>query len=63
MNAPRYYVSSVCEQSIFAYHEYTGKDGLKGAMKDVIDPDRYFLKSGPVFYDDKAPAFTGGGSY
>jgi hypothetical protein len=63
MNAPRYYVSSDCEQSIFSYHEYTGRDGLKGAMKDVIDPDRYFLKSGPVYYDEKVALFTEGGSY
>ncbi len=63
MNSPRFFVTDECEQSIFAYHEYTGKDGLKGAMKDVIDPDRYFLKSGPVYYDTNVPLFTDGGGY
>ena len=63
LNAPKYYVTSDCEQSIFAYHEYTGRDGLKGAMKDVIDPDRYFLKSGPVYYDTNVPLFSEGGGY
>lgn len=63
LNAPRFYVSSDCEQSIFAYHEYTGRDGLKGAMKDIIDPDRYFLKTSPVYYDSNAPLVSGGGGY
>ena len=63
LNAPRLYVSADCEQSIYAFHEYTGRDGLKGALKDVVDPDRYFLKSGPDYFDENLTITSGGGSY
>ena len=62
MNAPRYYISETCEQSIYAYAEYTGMDGLKGALKDVIDPDRYMFKDGIHHFDPVAFAATGGDS-
>jgi hypothetical protein len=60
MNCPRYYISEACEQSIYAYAEYTGLDGLKGALKDVIDPDRYMFKDGIYHFDPVAFAATGG---
>jgi hypothetical protein len=47
LNAPRFYVVDACQQSIFAYREYTGIDGEKGAMKDVVDPDWYLCKVDP----------------
>ena len=37
-----------CEQSIQAYKEFTGMDGEKGALKDVVDPDWYLVKYGPM---------------
>jgi phage terminase large subunit-like protein len=51
MNAPAWYVTSNCLQSIHAYREYTGAGGEEGALKDIIDPDRYFLKSDPCYID------------
>jgi len=35
-----------CLQSKMAYEEFTGLGTQKDALKDVIDPDRYLLKSG-----------------
>ena len=60
MNHPRYYISSDCEQSIYAYAEYTGLDGQKGALKDVVDPDRYLFKRGVFFVDPEMMAASGG---
>ena len=50
MNAPRFYVSRECQNSIFALMTWTGysKEGrqnLDGATKDPIDVDRYFFLS------------------
>jgi len=60
MNSPKFFISSECEQSIYAYAEYTGLDGLKGALKDVIDPDRYLFKRGIYFVDEQTLQATGG---
>ena len=60
MNSPKYFISSDCEQSIYAYSEYTGLDGLKGALKDVVDPDRYLFKREIMYVDDQAMIATGG---
>jgi hypothetical protein len=60
MNSPKYFISSDCEQSIYAYAEYTGLDGLKGALKDVVDPDRYLFKRGCEYVDENRLQATGG---
>jgi len=60
MNHPKFFISSECEQSIYAYAEYTGLDGLKGALKDVIDPDRYLFKRGIFYIDENNMQATGG---
>ena len=60
MNHPKFFISSECEQSIYAYAEYTGLDGLKGALKDVIDPDRYLFKRGIYYIDENNMQATGG---
>jgi hypothetical protein len=60
MNAPGFYVLDSCLQSLHAYREYTGQGGEEGALKDVIDPDRYFLKMDPFFQDDDTPVFREG---
>ena len=60
MNSPRFFISSACEQSIYAYSEYTGLDGLRGALKDVVDPDRYLFKRGVFYVDDHVMQATGG---
>ncbi len=62
MNSPRFFVSSDCDQSIYAYSEYTGQDGLRGALKDVVDPDRYLFKRGILYVDDQVMQATGGAS-
>jgi hypothetical protein len=45
-NCPRWYVVEDCKQSILAYQEFTGMGTAKDALKDIIDPDRYFITSG-----------------
>jgi phage terminase large subunit-like protein len=46
LNQPRWFVVEDCEQSILAYREFTGLGSDKDALKDIIDPDRYMVKSG-----------------
>lgn len=58
-NCPRWYVADACEQSILAYAEYTGADGEKGALKDIIDPDWYFVNA-DCRYIPPGPVQTGG---
>jgi hypothetical protein len=46
LNCPRWYVvAEECGQSDLAYQEFTGAGTEKDALKDVIDPDRYFVKA------------------
>lgn len=59
-NAPRLYVCEDCEQSIYAFREYTGLDGLKGALKDIVDPDVYYCKRNPGYVPPGALEVTGG---
>ena len=40
-NEPRLFISSDCINTIYALQEWTGADGRKGALKDVIDVLRY----------------------
>ena len=49
----RYKVTANCTNTIFAYENYTGKDGQKGAVKDWIDCDRYAALSGIYEYDEE----------
>jgi len=44
-NCPRWYVVDDLLQSDLAYREFTGLGTPKDALKDIIDPDRYFIKS------------------
>jgi hypothetical protein len=50
-NCPKWYVVEDCQQSILAYREFTGLGTQKDALKDIIDPDRYFIKSGYGYVD------------
>lgn len=56
----RYRVSSGCVNTIFAYENYTGRDGQKGAVKDWIDLDRYAALADLAGMED--PGEDGGGS-
>ena len=40
-NEPQLFVSDACVNVIYALKEWTGADGRKGALKDVIDVIRY----------------------
>lgn len=48
-NCPRWYVVEDCLQTIRAYNEYTcreeGTYSQRDALKDIVDPDRYFAKA------------------
>jgi phage terminase large subunit-like protein len=48
-NCPKWYVVDDCLQTIRAYNEYTcreeGTYSQKDALKDIVDPDRYFAKA------------------
>lgn len=63
LNAPRYYISTACEQTLYALREYTGRDGQKGALKDVVDPDRYLFRYGPERVTAQTYKARGGGGY
>lgn len=45
LNCPRWYVVEDCRHSILAYREFTASGGEKDALKDIVDPDRYFVKA------------------
>jgi hypothetical protein len=49
LNTPKWFVVEDCEQSILAYEEFTGAGSDKDALKDIIDPDRYFVTAGLGF--------------
>jgi uncharacterized protein YuzB (UPF0349 family) len=63
LNCPRLYVCEDCEQLVYALKEYTGVDGEKGALKDVIDPLRYFAKQDLDYVEPGQFTSRGGGSY
>lgn len=62
-NCPTFYVVEDCEQSIYAYRTYTGLDGEKGALKDIMDPDYYLRKADVGHVDAQSLKVRGGGSY
>ena len=63
MNRPRWYVLEHCQQSIYAYQEYTGTGTEKCALKDVVDPDRYLMGSIEYWLDSGSLDCISGGSY
>lgn len=50
-NCPKWYVVDDLKQTEIAYSEYTGLGTDKDALKDVVDPDRYFIESGYGYVD------------
>ena len=57
----RYRITANCTNTIFAYEQYTGRDGQKGAVKDWIDNDRYAALSGVTEYEAEAATECGDG--
>ena len=45
-NCPAWYVVDDLEQTKLAYREYTLAGSQRDALKDIVDPDRYFVKAG-----------------
>lgn len=50
-NCPKWYVVDDLKQTEICYSEYTGLGTDKDALKDIIDPDRYFKESGYGYVD------------
>ena len=46
-NLPRFFINEECQNTIDAYEMWTGADGQRGACKDFIDVDRYFVQTDP----------------
>lgn len=62
-NSPKLFVSSDCQQVIWAMSNYTGKGGETGACKDFIDLVRYAALADLMHIDETSMASSGGGSY
>ena len=63
LNEPKLFVSSACENLIWALQNYTGHDGSKAACKDPIDCLRYLVTSDLDHFDDQNMGVRGGGYY
>jgi hypothetical protein len=50
-NCPKWYVVDDLKHTEICYSEYTGLGTDKDALKDIIDPDRYFIESGYGYVD------------
>ncbi len=50
-NCPKWYVVDDLKQTEICYQEFTGLGTDKDALKDIIDPDRYFIESGYGYVD------------
>ena len=62
-NEPKLYISSTCENTIWALRNYTRHDGDRAACKDPIDCLRYLATSDCGHVSEKNFAVTAGGSY
>lgn len=63
LNCPKWYIVEDCLQTDYAYREFTGQGTHKDALKDIIDPDRYFVSSGLEYIDEDMLKTKPGGSY
>lgn len=50
-NCPKWYTVDDLVHTDLAYREYTGMGSSKDALKDIIDPDRYMIKSGSGYIE------------
>lgn len=63
VNQPRLYVADRCKNTIYALHEWTGRDGKTGACKDFIDVLRYLVLSGAGHVDERVLSVEPAGAY
>lgn len=63
VNQPRLYIAERCKNTIYALHEWTGRDGKTGACKDFVDVLRYLVLSGAAYHADTDLSFMPSGSY
>jgi hypothetical protein len=61
LNSPKWFVVEDLWNTILAYNEFTVQAGEKCALKDIVDPDRYFVKSDCRYYEDTDFEAKGGG--
>lgn len=67
LNTPRWFVVENCKHSILAYKEYCadeyGSFHQKCALKDIVDPDRYFVTSDYRYFEPGDLKPRGGGHW
>lgn len=63
LNEPNLYVHESCKNLIWCMHNWTWRDGEKGASKDPIDCVRYAATADLQYHDPKMKVSYGGGSY
>jgi hypothetical protein len=63
VNEPRLYVSTECEQVIWALQTYTARGGSKGGCKDFCDLLRYMGLANLQYVGAEGLVGTGGGTY
>lgn len=63
MNCPNWYiVDERCQQSDLLYREWTGSNPKNCALKDILDPDRYFVINEPKHFSESDLETTTQGS-
>lgn len=63
LNCPKWYIVEDLLQTRYCYTEFTGQGTHKDALKDIIDPDRYYVSSDIGYMDDDMMSVRPGGSY
>jgi len=53
LNCPKWYIVDDLYQTDMAYREWQEGMTEKCALKDILDPDRYYIVNEPSHYDDK----------
>lgn len=60
LNQPKWFIVDDLQQTDLAYKEYTALGSDKDALKDIVDCDRYFIKTGVGYIDASRMAVRGG---
>lgn len=63
VNEPKLFISSACENTIWAMSNYTAHDGAKAACKDPVDCMRYLALKKCIYVDMKLMAGVKGGGW